>query len=62
MKRVIVILFILFIPIESCETQSNRIEINSTIENDKEIETFIVPYKKNVDAQMDNILSYSPKK
>ena len=60
MKRVIVILFILFIPIESCETQSNRIEINSAIENDKEIETFIVPYKKNVDAQMDNILSYSP--
>ena len=60
MKRVVVILFILFIPIESCETQSNRIEINSAIENDKEIETFIVPYKKNVDAQMDNILSYSP--
>ena len=60
MKRVIVILFILFIPIESCETQSNRIEINSAIENDKEIETFIVPYKKNVDAQMDDVLSYSP--
>jgi 5'-nucleotidase len=60
MKRVVVILFILFIPIESCETQSNRIEINSAIENDKEIETFIVPYKKNVDAQMDDVLSYSP--
>jgi len=60
MKRVVVILFILFIPIESCETQSNRIEINNTIESDKKIETYIVPYKNNVDAQMDDVLSYSP--
>ena len=60
MKRVVVILFILFITIESCETHSNRIEINNTVESDKKIETYIVPYKNNVDAQMDDVLSYSP--
>ena len=65
MKRTILLLFITFYSIQSCENnyvlEGNRIEISSTIKSDKKIEDFITPYKKKIDKQMDDILAYSPK-
>ena len=64
MKRVILILFITFFSIQSCENnyvlQGNRIEVNNNVKSDKEIVEFITPYKNKVDSKMDSILAYSP--
>ena len=64
MKRVILILFITFFSIQSCENnyvlQGNRIEVNNNVKSDREIEEFITPYKNKVDSKMDSILAYSP--
>ncbi len=64
MKRVILILFITFFSIKSCENnyvlQGNRIEVNNNVKSDKEIVEFITPYKNEVDSKMDSILAYSP--
>ncbi len=64
MKRVILILYITFFSIQSCENnyvlQGNRIEVNNNVKSDKEIVEFITPYKNKVDSKMDSILAYSP--
>ena len=64
MKRTILILFITFFSIQSCENnyvlQGNRIEVNNNVKSDKEIVEFITPYKNKVDSKMDSILAYSP--
>lgn len=40
--------------------EGKRIEINADISSDSTIENFIEPYRKNVNKNLDSILSYAP--
>ncbi|GAA4278299.1 5'-nucleotidase C-terminal domain-containing protein [Aquimarina mytili] len=70
MKNTIYISF--FLPIflilsSSCKrnkhlvkVESSRIEINDSISYDPDIESFIKPYRENVQKNLDSVLAYSP--
>ena len=64
MKQAVIIIFLLFLSLESCEPKyilsGNKIEINKDINDDGEVIDFIKPYKKNIDKHMDSVLSYAP--
>lgn len=67
--RRIIILFLTIVGTVSCKHQGKhlskiegkQININKKIVSDKAIEDFIQPYKKKLDTEMNEVLSFAPK-
>lgn len=63
-KNTLLIILFLFI-IYSCKDVPNRIEgsrveINDSIQSNKDIEEFVLPYRTHLNKNMDSVISYAP--
>jgi len=68
MKNIIYLgLFLSIMALSSCKKEKHlvkikgtRIEINGSVSNNSDIESFIKPYRENVNKNLDSVLAYAP--